>query len=142
MLRRKDPLGVDGSDTFLTTESYNVGVRATGPWIRAVNSALGKDIDVCDAEARDTPTASDKPIGVALTRPPGHHAMYSVANGFCFFKFAMAAAYHAIRQHRNQHMALRLSRDIYKVSFHFNVIRMGVILSLFLLDMMLWIVMN
>eukprot|EP00804_Cyclotella_cryptica_P024930 CCRYP_011818-RA/>CCRYP_011818-RA protein AED:0.23 eAED:-0.31 QI:0/0/0/0.5/1/1/2/0/446 len=101
----KDPLGwigyIDGSDTFLTTESYNVGVRAAGAWIRTVNSALGIDIDVCDAKARDTPTASDKPIGVALTRPPGHHAMYSVANGFCLFNFAMAAAYHAIRRHRN-----------------------------------------
>ncbi|KAL7479770.1 hypothetical protein ACHAW6_005493 [Cyclotella cf. meneghiniana] len=98
----KDPLGwigyVDGYDTFLTTESYNVAVRATGAWIRAVDAALGMDTDVGNTEARGTPTASDKPIGIALTRPPGHHAMHSLANGFCLINFAMAAAYHALRR--------------------------------------------
>ncbi|KAL7546711.1 hypothetical protein ACHAWF_010037 [Thalassiosira exigua] len=81
----------DGSDTYLTTESYDVGVRATGAWIRAVDSALGLQEAGHGWDGNCT-----KPVGIALTRPPGHHATHSLSNGFCIFNFAMAAAAHAL----------------------------------------------
>ena len=78
---------IDGSDTtYLTTESHNVGVRATWAWIRAVDAALGIKRTEMTKQC----------IGIALTRPPGHHATYSDPNGFCIYNFAMAAAAHAL----------------------------------------------
>ena len=81
---------IDGSDTYLTTESHNVGVRATGAWIRAVDAAFGIK------RTETTKTTTEQRIGIALTRPPGHHATYSDPNGFCIYNFAMAAAAHAL----------------------------------------------
>ena len=63
-------------------------MRATGAWIRAVDAALG-------IKRTETTTAKQH-IGIALTRPPGHHATYSDPNGFCIYNFAMAAAAHAL----------------------------------------------
>jgi acetoin utilization deacetylase AcuC-like enzyme len=40
----------------------------------------------------------DDQIGIALTRPPGHHATHSEANGFCFLNFAMAAAFYVLQK--------------------------------------------
>jgi acetoin utilization deacetylase AcuC-like enzyme len=80
----KAPLGFVGyvdADTFLTTETYDVCLRATAAWIRAVDHALAE------------PHSS---AGFALTRPPGHHATFRLSNGFCLFNFAAAAAVHAL----------------------------------------------
>lgn len=78
----KDSLGfighIDEGDTFLTTESYDVCLRATAAWIECVNRVLN---DLCT-------------YSFALTRPPGHHATSSLPNGFCLFNFAAAAAVH------------------------------------------------
>ena len=77
----KTPLGFVGNvddDTYLTTESYDVCLRATAAWIRAVNLALNRG------------------SAMALTRPPGHHATSNLINGFCIFNFAAAAAIHAM----------------------------------------------
>lgn len=68
---------IDG-DTYLTTETLNVCLRATVAWIRAVDAHREKQGSV----------------GFALTRPPGHHAKYNLQNGFCLFNFAAAAALH------------------------------------------------
>ena len=68
-------------DTYLTTETYDVCLRATATWIRCVNHALG----TCGS-------------AMALTRPPGHHATSATINGFCIFNFAAAAAIHAMKQ--------------------------------------------
>lgn len=79
----KSPLGFIGyvdDDTFLTTETYDVCLRATAAWIRCV-----------DLATKDTLTTS-----MALTRPPGHHATKTLSNGFCIFNFAAAAAIHAV----------------------------------------------
>ena len=67
-------------DTYLTTETYDVCLRATATWIRCINQALG----TCGS-------------AMALTRPPGHHATTSLINGFCIFNFAAAAAIHAMK---------------------------------------------
>jgi acetoin utilization deacetylase AcuC-like enzyme len=86
----KNPLGwigyIDGSDTYLTTESYNVGLRTTCAWIKSLETSLGMSTST-------NTNLDDDQIGIALTRPPGHHATHSEANGFCFFNFAMAAAF-------------------------------------------------
>jgi acetoin utilization deacetylase AcuC-like enzyme len=51
-------MGNIDADTYVTTESFNVCLRATAAWIRAVDVA----------ETNESGTA------MALTRPPGHHA--------------------------------------------------------------------
>lgn len=77
----RDPLGFVGNideDTYVTTESYDICLRATAAWIRVVNHAL------------------EQRSAMALTRPPGHHATFETANGFCLVNFAAAAAIHAM----------------------------------------------
>ena len=69
------------NDTYMTTETYDVCLRATATWIRCVNHALR----ICGS-------------AMALTRPPGHHATSASINGFCIFNFAAAAAIHAMNQ--------------------------------------------
>lgn len=84
----RSPLGyigyLDGGDTFVTTESFNVCLRAMVAWIRAVNLSC-------------TPESHPPAKAMACTRPPGHHATYNLQNGFCLYNFAAAAAIHAIR---------------------------------------------
>ena len=78
----KNPLGFIGNvddDTYLTTETFDVCLRAMATWIRCVNLAM---------------TTSGS--AMALTRPPGHHATSTLINGFCIFNFAAAAAIHAM----------------------------------------------
>ena len=72
-------------DTFLTTESFDVCLRATAAWIRAVDYAL----------------VEPNRAAMALTRPPGHHATFNMSNGFCIFNFAAAAAIHAMESDAN-----------------------------------------
>lgn len=83
----KIPLGFVGyvdNDTYLTTESYDVCLRAAASWIRAVNVAMNDNTGG---------------VAMALTRPPGHHATTGLSNGFCIFNFAAAAAISAIERH-------------------------------------------
>jgi acetoin utilization deacetylase AcuC-like enzyme len=51
-------MGNIDADTYVTTESFNVCLRATAAWIRAVNVAETNEVAAA----------------MALTRPPGHHA--------------------------------------------------------------------
>lgn len=37
---------------------------------------------------------------MAIIRPPGHHAMKSEYNGYCFFNNVAIAAQHAINNHK------------------------------------------
>jgi acetoin utilization deacetylase AcuC-like enzyme len=67
-------MGYIDSDTYLTTETFDICLRATAAWIRAT--------DFCSA--------------VALTRPPGHHATRTNQNGFCLYNFAAAATAHVL----------------------------------------------
>jgi acetoin utilization deacetylase AcuC-like enzyme len=86
----KDPLGFVGyidDDTYVTTETFDVCLRATAAWIRAVDLVNTQHF-LQSSESSTIPTA------VALTRPPGHHATIAMSNGFCLFNFAAAAAFH------------------------------------------------
>ena len=102
----KHPLGFVGyidHDTFLTTESYDVCLRATACWMYCVEQVMmgvheeGKEEDVEDIKEKET-HYNDLKTCMALTRPPGHHATKSIPNGFCIFNFAAAAAVYASTQ--------------------------------------------
>jgi acetoin utilization deacetylase AcuC-like enzyme len=93
-------MGYIDADTYLTTESFDVCLRATAIWVRALN-----DVDVDDHRSSrssadddgdgDTAACYSYSYSFALTRPPGHHATYTSSNGFCVYNFAAAAAIHA-----------------------------------------------
>jgi acetoin utilization deacetylase AcuC-like enzyme len=59
-------IGRIDEDTYITTETFDVCLRATAAWIRSVDIAL------------DSTTGSSSSL--ALTRPPGHHATYALQN--------------------------------------------------------------
>jgi acetoin utilization deacetylase AcuC-like enzyme len=89
----KPALGFVGhidDDTYVTTETFDVCLRATATWIRAV----------------DVTMASGGQPTMALTRPPGHHATKTLANGFCLFNFAAAAALHALQTRPNIRLSM------------------------------------
>mmetsp|Transcript_8884 Transcript_8884/g.12645 ORF Transcript_8884/g.12645 Transcript_8884/m.12645 type:complete len:121 (-) Transcript_8884:4-366(-) len=88
----KAPLGFVGrvdDDTYITTETYDVCLRATAAWIRAVDHSV--------ASASPSPTCCSH--SMALTRPPGHHATKNMASGFCIFNFCAVAALHAAEKY-------------------------------------------
>lgn len=63
--------------------------------------ALGSSIElvdqICDGKVRN---------GMALVRPPGHHAMYDEACGYCFFNNVAIAAKHALDNHDLQRVLI------------------------------------
>ena len=67
-------LGNLDPDTYVTTETFGVCLRAAAAWIRA----------------------ADGGAALALTRPPGHHATRTQPNGFCLYNFAAATAAHVL----------------------------------------------
>jgi acetoin utilization deacetylase AcuC-like enzyme len=81
-----DQMGYIDTDTYLTTESFDVCLRATAIWVRALEEE--------DDDDHNTACYSYS-YSFALTRPPGHHATYTSSNGFCVYNFAAAAAIHA-----------------------------------------------
>jgi acetoin utilization deacetylase AcuC-like enzyme len=90
-------MGYIDADTYLTTESFDLCLRATAIWVRALN-----DVDVDDHRSSSSSADDDGNTAAicysysfALTRPPGHHATYTSSNGFCVYNFAAAAAIHA-----------------------------------------------
>jgi acetoin utilization deacetylase AcuC-like enzyme len=74
-------IGYLDPDTYLTTDSFDVCLRAAASWIKSV------DYVKCDSNH----------CAFALTRPPGHHATKSSPNGFCIFNFVAVATLHALK---------------------------------------------
>lgn len=75
---RRGDLVVDSMDTAISADSFDVAVLAAGAGL-----TLGEA--VLDGRARN---------GMALVRPPGHHAERSLALGFCLFNNAAILARH------------------------------------------------
>ena len=101
---KEDLLGhmgyIDGGDTYWTTYSFAVCLRATATWIRALDQLLldqqHQQQQQQQQPPHDSPPQQRIPTAMALTRPPGHHAMQQDSNGFCLVNFAAATAIHAL----------------------------------------------
>lgn len=72
-------------DTYLTPGSLRAARAATGGLLQLVDRAFGKE----GAERR----------GLALCRPPGHHASAAKSSGFCLVNNVAVAAAYALKRH-------------------------------------------
>ena len=70
-------------DTSLSKQSYRAALASAGAGIQAVDAVL-------NGEAKNA---------FSINRPPGHHALTSMAMGFCIFNNIAIAARHAIAAH-------------------------------------------
>ena len=70
-------------DTVASAESYGIAKLAVGGFLNAIDSVVAGDAD----------------SAFALVRPPGHHAEYARAAGFCIFNNIAVGALHAIKKH-------------------------------------------
>ncbi|NOE28532.1 histone deacetylase family protein [Ruegeria sp. HKCCD6157] len=80
---------IDG-DTFLSPGSVDAAYRAAGAVVRAVDLVLS-------GEASNA---------FCAIRPPGHHAEFETAMGFCLFGNAALAAKHALDHHGLKRVAV------------------------------------
>lgn len=81
---------LDHGDTYVTGESYEAALLATGSCCAAVDTIMV-------GAARN---------GFALVRPPGHHAETDRVSGFCLFNNVAAAARHAQVAHGANRVAI------------------------------------
>ncbi|MBD2104877.1 histone deacetylase [Leptolyngbya sp. FACHB-261] len=77
------------SDTFVSSQSYEVALLAVSAWLDGVDQVL----------------RSGEPAFV-LARPPGHHALPEIGMGFCIFANAAVAALYALSQPGIQRVAI------------------------------------
>ncbi|XP_058148075.1 histone deacetylase 6 isoform X2 [Dasypus novemcinctus] len=68
---------------YLHPNSYTCACLASGSVLRLVDAVLG-------TEVRN---------GMAIIRPPGHHAHYNLMNGYCMFNHVAVAARYAQQKH-------------------------------------------
>jgi len=71
------------ADTIISPRSYEVALYAAGGVLVAVDEVLRKEVN----------------SAFALVRPPGHHAAYWQAMGFCLFNNIVIAAKYALTRH-------------------------------------------
>ncbi|XP_008840774.1 histone deacetylase 6 [Nannospalax galili] len=75
---------------YLHPNSYSCACLATGSVLRLVDAVLG-------AEIRN---------GMAVVRPPGHHAQHSLMDGYCMFNHVAVAARYAQKKHHIQRVLI------------------------------------
>lgn len=75
---------------YLHPNSYSCACLATGSVLRLVDAVMG-------AEIRN---------GMAVIRPPGHHAQHSLMDGYCMFNHLAVAARYAQKKHRIQRILI------------------------------------
>jgi acetoin utilization deacetylase AcuC-like enzyme len=78
------------ADTYVNGDSYEAALRAVGGLLNLVDTVLW-------GQAHN---------GLALVRPPGHHALTYNGMGFCLFANAAIAARHAQRHHGVQRVLI------------------------------------
>ena len=71
------------ADTVMSSRSYEVALYAVGGVLTAVDEVLKREVN----------------SAFALVRPPGHHATYWQAMGFCLFNNVVIAAKYALTRH-------------------------------------------
>jgi len=81
---------VDSSDMQISSGSYAAGLAAAGAGLAAIDQVLGDVLESC----------------FVTTRPPGHHAEFNLAGGFCLFNNVALAARHAQTEHGLQRIAI------------------------------------
>jgi acetoin utilization deacetylase AcuC-like enzyme len=69
-------------DTYCSPRSYKVALLAVGGAITAADTVM-----------------SDEGNAFAVVRPPGHHALYDAAMGFCIFNNVACAVKHVLSNH-------------------------------------------
>ena len=80
---QRAPVVLDGGDTLLTSHSLAAARYAVGAAVRGVQAVIQGEF----------------PAALALIRPPGHHAEYDHAMGFCLFNNIAIAAHIAIEEY-------------------------------------------
>jgi len=83
-LRGTRPCVVDGGDTVLTAKSADAALHAAGAAISGVDILMNGEGDSV----------------FCAVRPPGHHAEYAEAMGFCLFNNVAIAARYAMEAHQ------------------------------------------
>jgi len=81
---------LDGGDTHVCRDSYDVALLAAGAVVEAVDQVMGGKLD----------------SAFCAVRPPGHHAGITTAMGFCLFNNAAIAAQQARKNHRIERVAI------------------------------------
>lgn len=113
-------LGRIDEDTYVTTESFGVALRAAAAWIRATDMATA--IPLTQGGHRRSSSS------MALVRPPGHHATARSQNGFCLYNNAAAAAWHIVSQHPNRRVSIldwdvHYGQGVADIVQHFHQVR-------------------
>ncbi len=80
---QRTPVVLDGGDTIMTEHTLEAAYLAAGAAIQGIDALVKKEF----------------PAVFAMVRPPGHHAEYDHAMGFCLFNNIAIAAQYAIEQY-------------------------------------------
>lgn len=83
---QRAPVILDGGDTLVTTRSYEAALYAAGACIGGIDDLMSGRADSV----------------FCAVRPPGHHAEYAEAMGFCLFNNVAIAARYAIDRYSLQ----------------------------------------
>ncbi|ERN18144.1 hypothetical protein AMTR_s00054p00095350 [Amborella trichopoda] len=90
---------IDGSGpTYATSTTFQESYVAAGAGITLIDSIVSFGYPLRQADFQSKAKA-DIPVGFALVRPPGHHAIPKGPMGFCVFGNVAIAARHAQRVH-------------------------------------------
>ncbi len=80
---RRTPVVLDGGDTIMTEHTLDAAYRAAGAAIMGIDAIMQGELTTV----------------FALVRPPGHHAEYDHAMGFCLFNNVAIAAHYAVERY-------------------------------------------
>lgn len=83
---QRAPAYLDAGDTLVTEHSWEAALCAVGAVLDAVDAVMQGQV----------------PAAFCAVRPPGHHAEYNAAMGFCLFNNIAIAARYALEQYHLQ----------------------------------------
>lgn len=88
---------LDGGDTLVTEKSYDAALHAVGACLEGVDDLMSGAVDAV----------------FCAVRPPGHHAEYAEAMGFCLFNNVAIAARYAMDRYSLQRIFI-LDWDVHQ----------------------------